>query len=578
MKFCFKCGAPLQGSEKFCPKCGQKLLQTVTPPPEPQQEETPAHKEPEMTNSGEKKRKCGLHGIIFTDLRYLSDILDSKVRDVRKLLEQYTDFMADADIDYRIVDVSDYVFCSKEAGLRGKKAKLGNNSPWWDYQQILYDIMCNEKEKNLPESNYLFIIGGHEVIPVPVINHYLADDPNFSDKDIETDILYSYPYGPHTQYSLENGELYLQEMYYFVGRLPVPKGVGIGYLTNYLQNACDNRKGLPVKKIYAQTDPHWKGLTSWIMEPYNNAGMLQDRSNISGKYSYGNVMLGPDITSEYIHAVMDVDTDFIYLNLHGSNDPNSPDYAGEYPNHTHNYASIFPVEAMMIPETANIFVAEACYGGRFIGYDVLHSMIQCGLAHKTIIGLASSRIAFGGCEAPGGNADMICGMFTAYLLEGYRAGDAFTLARKGFFENGGMLDPLSACTLAEFNLYGDPSLWAGAVSSEGEKVVGATNRKVAPAGTQCSYKMETLKKSGGERSLLDQVRGAVDANLMEISRSIGKHLYEKYGLPPREPQTIRRLRYPNGEQRLIYTFMNNESSWMATTAPDGTVKSVMVSK
>ena len=592
MKFCFKCGQQLKGNEKFCPKCGQKLnlpqqaeptkiepAQTASVQVEPEQIEpaqaTPVQAEPEQHRA--KKRNCSRHGIIFTDLNALSSFMRCNHDDLRTLFEKYAEFMALSDIDYTLVDVSDYKFRSKGAGRRGEKPSFNENSPWWDYQHVLYDVMCYEKENNLPESNYLFIIGGHEIIPVPVINHYIPPRNDHDDRDIETDLLYCYPYGPKTQYSLENGELFTQEMYFFAGRLPIPEGADAEYLRNYLQNAVNCRDGLPVKKIYSQTDPHWKELTAWIMEPYNKAGMLPDRSHISGKYSYGNVMLGPDVTSRDIHSVMDKDTDLIFLNLHGSNDPDTGFYLGEYPQHSCKYAAIFPVEAMLIPEGYNVFVSEACYGGRFVGYDMTHSMVQAGLSNKTIIAVASSRVAYGGATPPGGNADTLCGMFVAYLLSGYSSGEAFVLAKAAFFNEDGMLSPHQAATIAEFNLYGDPSLHAIGVAEDGSKVA-AVSKRIAPEDFPVGYEMETVKGATGQQSLLDTIRGAVDKNLMDISRNIGKALYEQYGLPPREPQTIRRMKYRNGKQRLVYTYDNNGSSWVVTSTPEGNIESVMTSK
>lgn len=596
MKFCFKCGNQLSGNEKFCPRCGQKLpvaagsqpeqqpvmqpsqpVAPARPAPAPQQPEPqPAPQQPAFC--AEKARKCSRHGIIFTDLDVLSAMVGSDRDTLYKLLDQYTDLMADADIDYRIVDVSDYKFVSKAAGRKGQKASFDEDSPWWDYQHVLYDIMCYEKERSLPESNYLFIIGGHEVIPVPAINHYIKNHPRLKDVDIETDLLYSYPYGPHTQYALETTEIYTQEMYYFAGRLPVPKGADASFIVNYLQNAIDNRHGLMVKKMYAQSDPHWKNLTAWLMSPYNKAGMLADRSNISGKFSHENVLLGPYITSEYINAVMETDTDMVYLNLHGSRGPGDPHYSGEYPEHTSEYATIFPVEAMLIPEHCNVFVAEACYGGRFVGYDIAHSMIQAGLSHKTIIGLASSRVAFGDFDPPGGNADKMCGMFTYYLLTGNYAGEALVRARSDFFAENGMVDPYDAATLAEFNLFGDPSLRAVAVVSEGAKMP-KLSKAVAPKGFVCGYEEDNLKSADNKpQSLLEQVRGAVDANIKAISQTIGQELYAKYGLSPREPETVRRIRFRNGKQRLIHTYANGESTWVVRSTPEGKIESVMTSK
>lgn len=576
MKFCYKCGNPLSGGEKFCPKCGQKLVTvTVTTPQQPVQtasEDTGAV----QTDKARRYRKCSRHGIIFTDVKVLSKMLNVSKDEINGLLNQYADLMSVSDIDYCVVDVSDYRFVSKAAGNRGAKAEFNENSPWWDYQHVLYDILSYEKEKGLPESNYLFIIGGHEVIPVPVINHYL-DDERLHFKDIETDVLYGYPYGPHTQYALETTELYTQEMYYLVGRLPIPTDVNVNYLSNYLQNAINICKGLPVKKIYAQCDPHWKELTSWLMSPFNKIGMLPDRSNISRHYSYGNVMLGPDVTSEHIHAVMDKDTDLIYLNLHGAWNPNAPAYYGETMDGS-SVAEIFPISATAIPDGCNVLVTEACYGGRYVGYKTLQSMMQSALGHKTVIGLASSRTAFGYDGPPGGNADAICGRFTLYLLNGYAAADALNKARADFFGEDGMLSPHDATTLSEFNLFGDPSLRAYAVGEDGMKAGAPVVKNIAPKDFPCGYEQQTLKSAGKPQSILDQVRGAVDANIMHISKTIGKELYERYGLSPREPETIKRLKYKNGKQRLVYTYGEGEKSWVVTTLPEGNIESIITSK
>lgn len=285
MKFCYSCGNKLSGTEKFCPKCGQRLEHAVQPQapavsPVPEAQAVSFVDEPVQ-----KGRNCSRHGIIFTDITVLSELLGADRDVIVKLFGQYSDAMADADIDYRLVDVSDYRFVSRGAGRKGERPSFHEDSPWWDYQHVLYDIICHEKEKSLPESNYLFIVGGHEVIPVPSINHYVKDDPRLPDKDIETDLLYAYPYGPHTQYALESTELYTQEMYFFTGRLPIPQGAGLDYLVNYLQNALNVRHGFPVRKIYAQCDPHWKELTAYLMSPYNKVGMLPDRSHVSGHYS-----------------------------------------------------------------------------------------------------------------------------------------------------------------------------------------------------------------------------------------------------------------------------------------------------
>ena len=125
MKFCFKCGSPLSGGEKFCPRCGQKL-------PVPQPAQTSPAAETAHADKARRYRKCSRHGIIFTDLNILSDMFSVKKEALSKLLDQYADMMAVSDIDYSVVDVSDYRFISNAAGRKGKKAEIHVESPWWD--------------------------------------------------------------------------------------------------------------------------------------------------------------------------------------------------------------------------------------------------------------------------------------------------------------------------------------------------------------------------------------------------------------------------------------------------------------
>lgn len=561
MKFCYNCGAALSGTEKFCGRCGARLEHKV---------------------KAEDAEKSIRHGLIFTDLNVLSMRTGAEKNRLELLFSQYAEAMCTSGIRYRLVDASDYTFVSAGVSRKGEKADIRPGSPWWHYQLILYDVMCYEKENSMPESNYLFIIGSDDVIPVAVIDHYIKEEGRFKDKDIDTDLLYAYPYGREMKEALESLQIYKLEMYYLTGRLPIPSDAGIGYLTNYLQNAINVSKGIKITKAYAQSDPHWKELTAHLMSPFDQAGILPDRSNISGHYSYGNVLLGPDITSRYIAAVMDKDTDLIYLNLHGSNVADAHGYMGEYPEMTKKFEEIFPTIAMSIPQGYNIFVAEACYGGRFIGYDTLHSMIQSGLAHKTVLGLASSRIAFGVPRPPAGCADVICSAFLDYLFKGYSAGEAMVLARRMFFEGDKVVSEVEAVTLAEFRLFGDPSLHA---FLEGEKAADKSSAelRVASDDYQAGYDSRDVRKPGHSSSLLDMVRAAVDDNIRSISERIGEELYRAYGLPPREPETVKRVKFRNGQERLLFSYYDecqdeSDRIWKVISYPDGKIEKVLTSK
>ena len=170
-------------------------------------------------------------------------------------------------------------------------------------------------------------------------------------------------------------------------------------------------------------------------------------------------------------------------------------------------------------------------------------------------------------------------------MKGHSAGEAMVLARKAFFWGDGVLTDIGATTLAEVNLFGDPSLHVG-LAADGLKALSALDRKVAPADFPIGYESKVIKSSSAKQSLLDRVRGAVDANIQAMSNAIGKELYEQYGLPPREPQTIKRVKFANGQERLMFSYSDKSKSsdssvntlWRVTATTDGKIESVLTTK
>lgn len=582
MKFCYQCGNPVSEANKFCPKCGAKL--NHAPSPAAVNESVVQEYQPE------KKRRCNRNGVIFTNMTALSIVLNTRRDVVRQLLQKYVDTMTASDIQYQLVDASDYTFISRKAGLKGKRVSLMPSNPWWEHQQILFDILSYEKENRLPESNYLFIIGGHDIIPVAAINHYAPGDSDGSDTDIETDLLYAYPYGPHTQYSLESLELYKNEMYFLPGRLPIPVGSGVNYLENYLTNSVKAAMGgLNIRKIYAQSDPHWQEATAATLRIFEDAGLLADKSGIRSEYRRGNIMLGPGVTSQVIDQAFDTDCDLVFLNQHGSNAKEQPGYWGQ--DYEDDWYETFPVYAPGSMTNLNVFVAEACYGGRFIGHDIDHSIIQTALSNKTVIAMASSRVAYGStdqCIQAGWPeslwADNICMYFTYSLLSGLSAGESMIAARLYLFNNEvssnqKMVRLSGATTMAEFNLYGDPSLRLS--RNIHGKTVTIPSKKIIPEKYECGFSTKVLKGAAKKAGLLDQIRSEVDANIAFISDNINKELYEKMGIPPREPKTICKVTYGNKieELRFTYTTEGKVAQYqVVTTDKDGNISSIATSK
>lgn len=57
--------------------------------------------------------------------------------------------------------------------------------------------------------------------------------------------------------------------------------------------------------------------------------------------------------------------------------------------------------------------------------------------------------------------------------------------------------------------------------------------------------MKCDNKSGEKKSLLDEIRSCVDANLRLIHETISKNLYEKLGLEPRQLFSVEKFETTN---------------------------------
>ena len=205
-------------------------------------------------------------------------------------------------------------------------------------------------------------------------------------------------------------------------------------------------------------------------------------------------------------------------------------------------------------EQPNFFVTEACYGAKFQRYRRNESILLSAMTGETLAYLGSSRIAFCNNRYSIDNSDRLANVYIAEILNGTPAGDALYLARKSFFEyDNGRLYEQQLTTIAEFNLFGDPSLRVQGAKS---KVSRAQGRKtLAKGGVKSVCESKCLFDAKGEnkpQSLLEQVRSAVDRNLMEIRKVIDKQLYEQLGVEPRSLSHIFRKRLSDGTE--FYSF------------------------
>jgi len=118
------------------------------------------------------------------------------------------------------------------------------------------------------------------------------------------------------------------------------------------------------------------------------------------------------------------------------------------------------VGAAALPK-GGLVAAECCYGAELYNYSLLGvAMPMCltYLGAGTAAYVGSTNIAYGPA-ASNAMADLICQYFLEKAMKGASTGRAFLEARQLFIQTQVMSTPQNAKTLAQFNLYGDPSLF-----------------------------------------------------------------------------------------------------------------------
>ena len=526
--FCPECGNRIEDQNiHFCPECGARIEQESNT-----EKKTPVKPHPQGMS---------MHGLIFTNLDLLAEKTGTDEQSLMAIFNAFIRQKREYGISYKLVDAGNYTY--RKSGFWGnsKKVHLKITSPLWDYMDILMDVHNGEQAAGDEISQYLFIIGGSDIIPMPCIHHYIPNDSN--DDSIDTDMLYAYPYGKEMIALLENQEAFTYDQLFFVGRLPLGEDASLEDLCGYLERDIDYSNGFPMNEAYGQCDPHWKKVSSYVANDLLNGNYFRDLSrHLSPDHYYNRLLLSPMVVEGNLHQVFHTNASLYYFNLHGGEGLESRGYAGVMLN-KEEYGALPAIEPehMMTCEEPNIVISEACYGGRFIGLDQHHSMLLASLFTNTLAFVGSSRVAWGAVDdasSPQSGvsvsyADIIAGYFISAILQGYTVAEALFIARSAVLQGTVPGDPHAALTVVEFNLFGDPMTTMNVRTNlkSGNKITSKTT--LVDPNTKIGCTIEKIKTEKGNGSILEQVRGAVNANIQQIHATIGQHLYASYGIKPR---------------------------------------------
>lgn len=550
MRFCYNCGTTLNLGDLFCGNCGVKLS-----------DGTPK-------DSADQQKM----GIIFTNSEALAKKFGVARSEVTALLGNYIEKMRDAGaspVDYELIDSSCYTYLNPETPHYARAIHLNSSDGWLPHSYVLSDYYVHGLGEAERKPTFLFIIGSDDIIPMPRIENYYycfgkERGEEYADTDIETDIPYSYLLGEKTYDLLCSTEIYRYDPFFHVGRLPLGTDADMDMLACYLERAAGVADtGLYISRAYAQSDIHWRSVSAAVTRSLGKKEMFPRYAQDPASGIYRKpVFTTPDVDLELLGNVFDREAGLYYFNMHGSGYPGNSCFMGVTPGTDHKAIPGMSPEYIGCAENYNIFVTEACYGAKHTGYKTGHSMLLSALSGNTILYLGSSRIAWGAVDKgydeqdtiPLNNADSFCWCFMETMTDQLTAGESLYAARRQYFVNYKQLSPTQSLTIAEFNLFGDPTLRVCTPGAESRNKKGG--EKIEPmitANAKWGFKTRLVSEKDSP-SMLQMVRGAVNKTLSDIRETVNRHLYDYFGVEARSLDFIMKVEYADGtvEYEFIY--------------------------
>jgi hypothetical protein len=285
--------------------------------------------------------------------------------------------------------------------------------------------------------DYLMILGATDVVP----HQDMRNPVNAAGDDPDVVAFSDLPYACDTPYSRDVAKCIGPTR--VVSRLPDMTGADEpGHLLAVLATAA------AWKQWPASDQSRYFGLSAQEWRRSTELSL----TNVFG--SHPSLTLSPPSGPAFPSKVIGAPSHFI--NCHGGDvDPNFYGQKGNaYP-----VALSSPGIAKMIA-TGTIAAVECCYGAQLYAPGALRlpmPICQTYLAQGAYAYFGSTTIAYGPADGNGA-ADLIAQYFLLKVLEGSSVGMATLAARQEFVAQTGQMDPVDLKTLAQFCVYGDPSI------------------------------------------------------------------------------------------------------------------------
>ncbi len=316
--------------------------------------------------------------------------------------------------------------------------------------------------------DYLLIVGAIDVVP-----HQDLKNPMYSPSDDPDRFAFGdLPYACEAPYSQRPQDFFGPTR--VVGRLPdLTGGSDPRYLVGLLKTASTYKSVsvIPYHNYFGISAEIWQQSTALSLT--NTFGKSSDMKTV------------PTSNSKWAASFLGRLSHFI--NCHGA--LNNSHFFGQPASGLEDYPEALAAAYInkRISE-GTVVAAECCYGAQLYNPRGGQSGIcSTYLANKGYGFFGSTTIAYGP-ESSNDQADLICQFFLQTILQGASLGRAALEARQKFVHRASMSDPSNVKTIAQFNLYGDPSLTpintshvvSRAISKAGTKV---TSPKMADTAT-----------------------------------------------------------------------------------------------
>ena len=286
--------------------------------------------------------------------------------------------------------------------------------------------------------DYLMILGAPDVIPHQDLNNPAYEAGDDDDAQAWGDL----PYACDTPYGRDPAQFVGPTR--VVGRLPDLTGATEPSHLIALLKIATNWKSRDLSE-YQQ----YFGLSTFSWQRSSRNSLRKIFGNNS------NIQIAPPKGPRYRNGELGARVHFI--NCHGADQ--APYFEGQK-GLRYGYALTTEATQKSIRE-GTVAAMECCYGAQLYNAVALEEDIpicQSYLRQGSYGYLGSTTIAYGPATPPAGSADLVCQFFLRNVLDGASIGRAALMARQQFVQECEQTDPMDLKTLAQFCLYGDPSV------------------------------------------------------------------------------------------------------------------------